>query len=144
MGLVQRLSLASSGLFRRSKARANSLFDDAMATYEAHRVFLSVAGTLVTAAVAFYTVQYRKFQQQKIEKKMRSLDDESLGARQQSAMMRKLDLLARYTAPAILLTGFAGYAWGYRRGHYRGAKTISAELTKETSLRHLEKERIER
>lgn len=58
---------------RQSQLRFNSLRDDVLAALEAHRVFLSVSGAVITATSAFYTLEYRKYQQQKLERRIKSL-----------------------------------------------------------------------
>eukprot|EP00189_Rhodosorus_marinus_P009592 CAMPEP_0184742932 /NCGR_PEP_ID=MMETSP0315-20130426/5870_1 /TAXON_ID=101924 /ORGANISM="Rhodosorus marinus, Strain UTEX LB 2760" /LENGTH=171 /DNA_ID=CAMNT_0027214011 /DNA_START=133 /DNA_END=647 /DNA_ORIENTATION=+ len=98
-----------------------------MATFEEHRLFLSVAGSVLTALGALYTYEHRKFQQHELEKKIASLEEEHQ-YHHASGRFHRIKVTTKVAFPMITVAGIIGYVVGFRTGHAAGARRQASDV----------------
>ncbi|KAJ8900726.1 hypothetical protein NDN08_000027 [Rhodosorus marinus] len=118
--------------------------DDAWATFEEHRLFLSVAGSVLTALGALYTYEHRRFQQHELEKKIASLEEEHQH-HHASGRFHRVKLITKFAFPMITVAGIVGYVIGFRTGHAAGARRQASDVVAgKKALQKLEGEQLQR
>mmetsp|Transcript_5869 Transcript_5869/g.24691 ORF Transcript_5869/g.24691 Transcript_5869/m.24691 type:complete len:218 (-) Transcript_5869:1766-2419(-) len=130
--------------FQRLRRNVVAMRDDAWATFEEHRLFLSVAGSVLTALGALYTYEHRRFQQHELEKKIASLEEEHQH-HHANGRFHRMKLITKFGFPILSVAGIVGYVIGFRTGHTAGARRQASDVVAgKKALQKLEGEQLQR